>query len=141
MPSFEEIKDILGFSDYYEEEKRYSISSAQPSSSKGEYKIFPQLYGSFCAVLSFFCCSNIGYSSGDSSTYNPRLTSGDDAEKMRDAVVEVLTPSGYKNFSSDDSSNRTSGIWSRTLRLKITGRDSLEKLDVRVPVSFMPCTF
>jgi len=34
MPSFEEIKDILGFNAYYEEEKRYATST-NPQLSKG----------------------------------------------------------------------------------------------------------
>jgi len=36
MPSFEEIKEILGFNTYYEEEKRYATSTNQPSSQRGE---------------------------------------------------------------------------------------------------------
>jgi len=36
MPSFEEIKDILGFNTYYEEEKRYAISSSQMARQRGE---------------------------------------------------------------------------------------------------------
>lgn len=39
MPSFEEIKEILGFNNYYEEEKRYATSrssSGQLSSQRGE---------------------------------------------------------------------------------------------------------
>ncbi|XP_021895602.1 uncharacterized protein LOC110812954 [Carica papaya] len=35
MPSFEEIKEILGFNTYYEEEKRYATSSTQLSSDRG----------------------------------------------------------------------------------------------------------
>ena len=39
MPSFEEIKEIVGFNHYYEEEKRYATirsSSGQLSSQRGE---------------------------------------------------------------------------------------------------------
>lgn len=107
LPSFEEIKDTLGFNNYYEEERRYSISAAQPSSQE------------------------------DITTYNPTPTSRVDAEQKGDAVVEVLTPYGYKDFNSDDTRNRTSGIWSRKLRLKIIGKDGGEKLDVRVPAGFL----
>jgi len=38
MPSFEEIKDILGFNAYYEEEKRYA-TNANPQLSKGGGRI------------------------------------------------------------------------------------------------------
>lgn len=39
MPSFEEIKEILGFNTYYEEEKRYATSVNQLSSQRGEREI------------------------------------------------------------------------------------------------------
>nr|QEI21540.1 phosphoenolpyruvate carboxylase [Zygophyllum xanthoxylum] len=70
MPSFEEMKEILGFNQYYEEEKLYATSSTQLS-------------------------------------------------------------------SSDFSRGPFSGIWSRTLRVKITGRDGFEKLDIRIPAGFL----
>ena len=41
----------------------------------------------------------------------------------------------YDNYGADGSRGPFNGIWSRTLRVKITGRDGLEKLDVRIPVS------
>ncbi|XP_052208488.1 uncharacterized protein LOC127812178 isoform X2 [Diospyros lotus] len=71
MPSFEEIKEILGFNAYYEEEKRYA------------------------------------------------------------------TGSGQLSLQRDRSQDPLSGIWSRTLRVKITGRDGFEKLDVRIPAGFL----
>lgn len=37
MPSFEEIKEILGFNAYYEEELRYSITPDQPHSRNSKY--------------------------------------------------------------------------------------------------------
>ncbi|URD84317.1 Isocitrate lyase family [Musa troglodytarum] len=119
LPSFDEIKDTLGFNDYYEEEKRYSISPSQPSYQRGTV-----------------------YSPGMSSAYNTKLTTGERPEQSQRAddpsepVVEVVTPYVYDNFSSGDRS-RQSGMWSRTLRLKITGRNGLEKLDVRIPAGFL----
>ncbi|XP_057436609.1 uncharacterized protein LOC130729015 isoform X2 [Lotus japonicus] len=71
MPSFEEIKDILGFNTYYEEEKHYATSTNQQLSNR------------------------------------------------------------------DSSRDPFSGIWSRTLRIKITGRDGYEKLDLRIPAGFL----
>ncbi|XP_022761715.1 uncharacterized protein LOC111307773 isoform X2 [Durio zibethinus] len=72
MPSFEEIKEILGFNNYYEEEKRYATRPYQLYSDRG-----------------------------------------------------------------DSSRDPFSGIWSRALRIKITGRDGFEKLDVRIPAGFL----
>ncbi|RRT82106.1 hypothetical protein B296_00001045 [Ensete ventricosum] len=75
-----------------------------------------------------------------SSAYSTKLTTGERPEQSQradapsDPVVEVVTPYVYDNFSSGDRS-RQSGMWSRTLRLKITGRNGLEKLDVRIPVN------
>ncbi|XP_047308057.1 2,3-dimethylmalate lyase isoform X2 [Impatiens glandulifera] len=71
MPSFEEMKEILGFNAYYKEEKRY-VTDIGPLS--------PQIDGSRAPL---------------------------------------------------------SGIWSRTLRVKITGRDGSEKLDIRIPAGFL----
>ncbi|THU55570.1 hypothetical protein C4D60_Mb11t07960 [Musa balbisiana] len=119
LPSFDEIKDTLGFNDYYEEEKRYSISPSQPSYQRGTV-----------------------YSPGMSSAYNTKLTTGERpkqsqrADDPSDPVVEVVTPYVYDNFNSGDRS-RQSGMWSRSLRLKITGRNGLEKLDVRIPAGFL----
>ena len=58
-----------------------------------------------------------------------------------DPVVEVITPDVYNNYGADGSRDPFSGIWSRTLRIKITGRDGFEKLDVRIPVSHLSSYF
>ncbi|XP_022138134.1 uncharacterized protein LOC111009380 isoform X2 [Momordica charantia] len=65
MPSFEEMKEILGFNSYYEEEEKYASAVSLPS--------------------------------------------------------------------QDGSKHPSSGILSRRLMVKITGKDGLEKLDVRIP--------
>ena len=63
----------------------------------------------------------------------------DDSEQRgqspQDPVVEVITPDVYNNYDADGSRGPFPGIWSRTLRIRITGRDGFEKLDVRIPVS------
>ncbi|KAK8973404.1 hypothetical protein V6N11_069273 [Hibiscus sabdariffa] len=93
MPSFEEIKEILGFNKYYEEEKRYATSNYQP-------------YGDRVS----------------SNTYN--------IERVRDDLEQ-------RGQTPDGSRDPLSGIWSRTLRIKNTGRDGIEKLDVRVPAGIL----
>ena len=55
----------------------------------------------------------------------------------QDPIVEVITPDMYNNYGADGSRDPFSQIWSRTLRIKITGRDGFEKLDVRIPVSHL----
>ncbi|XP_074583749.1 uncharacterized protein LOC141839816 isoform X2 [Curcuma longa] len=118
LPSFDEIKDTLGFNNYYEEEKRYSINPVQPS-DQSEYS--PQ--------------TTTVYSTEPTTQVTPEQNQRTD--NLDEPVVEVVTPYVYDNYSSDDSRSHQSGILSRTLRLKITGRDGLEKLDVRIPAGFL----
>uniref|UniRef100_A0A7N2MQT5 Isocitrate lyase n=1 Tax=Quercus lobata TaxID=97700 RepID=A0A7N2MQT5_QUELO len=112
MPSFEEIKEILGFNTYYEEEKRYATSTNQPSSQRVS-----------------------------SSRYSIQQRVQDYTEQRgrspQDPIVEVITPDVYDNYGADGSRDPFSQIWSRTLRIKITGRDGFEKLDVRIPAGFL----
>uniref|UniRef100_A0A2P2IWP2 Petal death protein n=1 Tax=Rhizophora mucronata TaxID=61149 RepID=A0A2P2IWP2_RHIMU len=116
MPSFEEMKEILGFNDYYEEEKRYAISTSQASLQRG-------------------------YSSSTSNVYGIQQRTQDDTEQRsrspQDPIVEVITPEVYNKYDADRTRGAFSGIWSRTLRVKITGRDGFEKLDVRIPAGFL----
>lgn len=59
-------------------------------------------------------------------------------QSPQDPIVEVITPDVlYNNYGADGSRDPFSQIWSRTLRIKITGRDGFEKLDVRIPVSHL----
>ena len=58
-----------------------------------------------------------------------------DESRVEDPIVEVITPDVYN--PADGSSNPFSRIWSRKLRVKITGKDVFEKLDVRFPVSHL----
>ncbi|EEF29706.1 carboxyphosphonoenolpyruvate mutase, putative [Ricinus communis] len=112
MPSFEEIKEILGFNDYYEEENQYAISTRQtlrPAARSNVYDI-------------------------------QQRTPDDTAQRIQspqDPVVEVITPDVISNYGADGSRDPFSGIWSRKLRVKITGRDGFEKLDVRIPAGFL----
>ncbi|XP_042986178.1 uncharacterized protein LOC122314701 isoform X2 [Carya illinoinensis] len=112
MPSFEEIKEILGFNTYYKEEQRYATSTNQLSSQRVS-----------------------------SSRYSMQNSAQDDTKKRGrgpdDPIVEVITPYVYNNNGADGSRDPFSQIWSRTLRIKITGRDGFERLDVRIPAGFL----
>ncbi|KAH7834350.1 hypothetical protein Vadar_015095 [Vaccinium darrowii] len=108
MPSFEEIKEILGFNTYYEEEKRYASQ-------------IPLLRAS----------SAFGTQQGGQEDMEQR------GQSSQEPVVEVITPDVYKGYGADGSQGPFSGIWSRTLRVKITGRDGFERLDVRIPAGFL----
>lgn len=57
----------------------------------------------------------------------------DDSEQREEPIIEVMTP----EVVYSDSRNPFSRIWSRSLRIKIIGRDGFEKLDVRIPVSLL----
>ncbi|XP_062226106.1 uncharacterized protein LOC133924538 isoform X2 [Phragmites australis] len=102
LPSFEEIKDTLGFSHYYEEENQYVVTPAQ-SYRSGEPS-----------------------SSGESKSRT---------EKPQEPVVDIL-PQVY-DVGSTGGRGPSTGMWSRTLRLKITGRDGVQKFDARIPAGFL----
>ncbi|CAK8540535.1 unnamed protein product [Lathyrus sativus] len=112
MPSFEEIKDILGFNAYYEEEKRYATRTDQLLSKRESSSL---------------------YSNEQRDQADTKQTS----QTINDPIVEVITPDMYNKYGADSSGNPFSGIWSRTLRIKITGRDGAEKLDLRIPAGFL----
>ncbi|XVE81118.1 hypothetical protein DITRI_Ditri15bG0037000 [Diplodiscus trichospermus] len=111
MPSFEEMKEILGFNNYYEEEKRYATSAYQLYSDR--------------------------VSSNAYSIEKVQDDSEQRGQSPQDPVVEVITPDVYNKYGADGSRDPFSRIWSRTLRIKITGRDGFEKLDVRIPAGFL----
>lgn len=78
------------------------------------------------------------YVSVSSSAYSIQRVQDDSEQRgqsPQDPVVEVITPDVYNNYRADGSRDPFSRIWSRTLRVRITGRDGFEKLDVRIPVS------
>lgn len=105
MPSFDELKEILGFNTYYEEEKKYAIQAKQllvtdpVTQGKDEFNL------------------------QDETEQNFRSSD----------VVEVITPEVY----TPNGAKQSSGIWSRKLRVKITGQDGYEKLDIRIPAGFL----
>ncbi|XP_073146545.1 uncharacterized protein [Henckelia pumila] len=112
MPSFEEIKEILGFNTYYEEEMRYDTKINQLPIERG-------------------------YSSTSSTSHSTQHDVDKSNQGAYEAVVEVLSPEKFRNFDADGSEGPFSGIWSRKLRVKITGRDGSERLDVRIPAGFL----
>ncbi|RAL47513.1 hypothetical protein DM860_011251 [Cuscuta australis] len=118
MPSFEELKEILGFNAYYEEEKRYSISTSQLSSLKG----------SLSDECDYGASHNV-----ENDTEVTELIS----QRAADEVVEVLTPEVSNPYNGDSSGGSFSRMWSRKLRVKITGRDGSDKLDIRIPAGFL----
>lgn len=77
-----------------------------------------------------------------SNSYGIQPMARDDTSRRgqssQDPIVAVITPEVYTNSGADRSGGAFSGIWSRTLRIKITGRDGFEKLDVRIPVILFP---
>ena len=131
LPSFEEIKNTLGFNHYYEEDKRYAVTPAQSF-----YETGMELRTSFYVEYEWIhltCNSSIvGY---DNYTNKPK-SPGDfrsRAEKPQEPVIDIL-PQLY-DIGSSGSRGPSTGMWSRTLRLKITGRDGVLKIDARIPVS------
>lgn len=58
-------------------------------------------------------------------------------DQSREDPVEVIIPDVYNPSNADGSRDPFSAIWSRKLRVKITGKDGYEKLDIRIPVSLL----
>lgn len=56
------------------------------------------------------------------------------SQNPKDSIVEDITPDVYYK-GADSSRDSFSGIWSRTLRIKITCTDGFEKLNLWGPVS------
>ncbi|PIN11748.1 Isocitrate lyase [Handroanthus impetiginosus] len=114
MPSFEEIKEILGFNTYYEEEMQYSAKTSQPYLERG-----------------YSSRSNSSYTIPPNAQNDPEMRN----QSAQDPVVEVVTPEIID--IADGSKGPFFGVWSRKLRVKITGRDGFERLDVRIPAGFL----
>lgn len=86
---------------------------------------------------------NIGYSPATSDIFGLQRRTQDETEQRsqsaQDPVTEVITPEVLRPSGRNGPRDPFSGIWSRTLRIRITGRDGFEKLDVRIPVcNFAP---
>lgn len=65
----------------------------------------------------------------------------ENGQSVQDPPVEVVIPEVYTNYGADASREAFGSIWSRTLRIKVTGNDGSNKLDVRIPVSHMNFLF
>lgn len=59
MPSFEEMKEVLGFNTYYEEEMRYRTETSQPRVGKGKGKRTYLAVGQL--QLLFYTCTQFVY--------------------------------------------------------------------------------
>ncbi|GAA0138917.1 mutase [Lithospermum erythrorhizon] len=110
MPSFDELKEILGFNTYYEEEKKYALHAKRLS------------------VTDPLTRSKDELDLRDGTEQNFRSS--------EDEVVEMIIPEVYAD-GANSSSSSAPGIWSRKLRVKITGRDGYEKLDIKIPAGFL----
>ena len=131
LPSFEEIKYTLGFNHYYEEEKQYVVTPAQSSYRTGmDLKTCSTLIMNESFLTGSSSITGYGdYTSEPSSPGYSSSTTG----KTQEPVIDIL-PQLY-DIGSSGGRGPSTGMWSRTLRLKITGRDGIQKIDARIPVS------
>eukprot|EP00250_Pteridium_aquilinum_P034913 c8308_g1_i1 orf=173-1756(+) len=129
LPSFEEIKTIVGFNNYYEEEKKYSTSQStleEPSSSDDSLKQEIHANGDK-ASTPLKNSSSIDVSSQPETDEGPAL---------QNPEAELVIPYVLED-SKDGDSTSSSKIWSRTLRVKVTANSGVVKLDVRIPAGFL----
>ncbi|XP_024543214.1 uncharacterized protein LOC9660850 [Selaginella moellendorffii] len=108
VPAFDEVKDVVGFNRYYDEEKRYfGISKSRRTSETAN-----------------------NFSTKEETPFHDKQSS----------TVQVITPEVLEEDSDSDWAKKSSnllGIWSRVLRVKITGSSGIVKLDVRIPAGFL----
>ncbi|KAM7255114.1 hypothetical protein ACFE04_020355 [Oxalis oulophora] len=97
--------------------------------SASHFSLPISLFGLFLKIYS--SASNTGYTIEHKAQDNSEHIS----ETSQEPVFEVTTPSIYKKYGVDGSRIHFLGIWSRTLSVKITGRDGFEKLGLRIPIS------
>ncbi|MCO5605540.1 hypothetical protein L7F22_059723 [Adiantum nelumboides] len=121
LPSFEDIKKVVGFESYYEELGRYSTSSSpdsinQETQAKGIDVDAPLEYP-----------PPTGVSSVSETEAGPAAESPE---------VDVVVPYMLEE-SKDERFTGSSRIWSRTLRVKVTANNGVVKLDVRIPAGFL----
>ncbi|PON66906.1 Pyruvate/Phosphoenolpyruvate kinase-like domain containing protein [Parasponia andersonii] len=109
MPSFEQIKDIVGFNSYYEEEKRYAAGSELPSQ-----RVTGNVYGTQQWTR------DIAEQRDPTSTYS---------------IGEPRSADTYNTYGVDGSKETLSRILSRTLRVKRIGRDGVEKENAKIPAA------
>lgn len=125
LPSFEEIKEVLGFNEYYEEEKQYSMSGPLFDSNSGTNQE-TGLRTDENVFMPFSLTNNSDHRPNEREQNVPK-----------ESNVEVVTPYVLDESPSEDAKTSLSGIWSRSLRVKITATDGFEKLDVRIPAGFL----
>lgn len=118
LPSFETVKDIVGFPKYYEEEARYSTGSSTKNSS---YSRMP-------------ANASVTSSNEQSTAVVPDLVipDGESSKDPSSRVAEVV-----ESFSPRSMRSTIAGMWSRTLRIKVTGKDGTVKLNVSIPAGFL----
>jgi len=69
----------------------------------------------------------VGQSNEQTTTVFPEvIEDGESSARVAD-VVESLSPKSMRSTFA--------GMWSRTLRVKVTGKDGSSKLDIQIPVS------
>ncbi|CAM6111240.1 unnamed protein product [Calypogeia fissa] len=136
LPSFREMKDVVGINEYYEEDERYAAMTFQTASTaqKGP-DVFADAEGS-----QPFSSDSQGID-GESINSIPKGDVVDlydiqgNAATQEDSVV--LNPDILVDDETSSSRGTLSNIWSRTLRIKITGSTGSVKLDVRIPAGFL----
>lgn len=75
--------------------------------------------------------SIIGYYDNTSEASSPGDAKSR-TETPQEPVIDIL-PQLY-DLGSTGGRGPSAGMWSRTLRLRITGRDGVQKIDARIPV-------
>ena len=101
---------------------------------KYKYVAYDIYYTYFFYLLNWY-----RYLSVDSSIYGSQQRARDIAEQRERtstySLVEPRSKDIYDTYGADGLRGTSSGILSRTLRVKTTGRDGVETQNVKIPVS------
>ncbi|KAI5068817.1 hypothetical protein GOP47_0017162 [Adiantum capillus-veneris] len=120
LPSFADIKKVVGFEGYYEDQSRYSTSSSPKYDIKQEMQ-FKEIGADMSLEP-----SPIGVSS---------LSQTDERPASQGPEVDLVIPYVLEESKDEHFSGSSSKIWSCTLRVKkVTANNGVVKLDVRIPV-------
>eukprot|EP00898_Chlorokybus_atmophyticus_P007250 jgi/Chlat1/7526/Chrsp62S07036 len=139
LPSFEYVKEVVGFPSYYQTERRYATSSgvsdtATPVSdtveSSAPAREAPVNNGAI-PVEVVTPAASIPPEDNFMADVSDRVSV--EAERIRQAALAEVA---YLGQSGQQSSGSQQTVRGRTLRLKISNNNTV-KLDMRVPAGFM----
>ncbi|KAJ7561979.1 hypothetical protein O6H91_03G050800 [Diphasiastrum complanatum] len=146
LPSFDEIKDVVGFNSYYKEEEHYSLvyptiippaEATDPAQSQEDISSLNMTEERVTdRTLNSIAEQTVGPWGVKSGSEDSTVAS-DQEQPSKETEATYIIPNVIENADGSNRRSSQPGIWSRVLRVKITGSGGLVKLDVRIPAGFL----